>query len=198
MKHPYRLALTCGILPLVAGVGVLLTWLATRRPWLMSAGVGVIAAGLVLLCAGLWFLRVAARQGAAGAPQPRRSWRRIRVALVLLLLNLPVALACLFVAFWIETTWHVVVVNEGSEPVTALLTYGPECDHELGPIAPGEDEGVRFSIEQDGRLLCRLRTGGEEQEVLVEDYVTGNLGGDARVRVRPDGRIEVEHPFEGR
>ena len=72
-SFPLRVALFCGICPLLLGVSIFLLWLATGWQWLMLAGIATIFCGTILVALGICSLAAyCGSRVALPAPRLRR------------------------------------------------------------------------------------------------------------------------------
>jgi hypothetical protein len=95
MSRAYRISLFCGLVPLVTGIGIFLTWLLTRSKWLLYAGWWTMVCAPVFLLVGAIAL-LTFRSGKTMANE-REIIRKARVWEVLFVLNFVAALFVVFV-----------------------------------------------------------------------------------------------------
>lgn len=191
MNSAYRIALSCGGIPLCAGVSIFLCWLITRWPWLMLAGYANIAIGIVLFVVGA----IALGRYRANATSPTRAHVRRRnwIALTVLLINFPVAGGLAFAAIAIETSYTVVIENASSAELVDVRVTGGGVDEYIESIPPGGVAKRTFWIRQDGELNLQAVTDAGTINATVEGYVTPNAGGRAEVIIHSDGTVTVHH-----
>ena len=191
MKRMYAIALTCGAVPLLVGVAIFLLWLITRWDWLMVAGLITMYAGIVIFFIGAialaWFLWLAFH---VPAPQGR-PWFSAICCAVLLLSNFPVAGGIMAAVIAIETRYTVVVENESQQPLDDVRVTGGGCDVNFGTIQAGAVVRRSFWIQQDGQLGFHTVSGATTHDKIIDDYVTGNLGGNTIVTIQSDGTLSV-------
>jgi hypothetical protein len=94
--HPALLTLSriAGIAPLTLGVGELLLFVLTGSPAFALAGFYTLILGGVVVVCGLVFVLIYLRQAKRANLDRTESLRRGRIALLILILNFPVAFAC--------------------------------------------------------------------------------------------------------
>lgn len=92
MSECYKVALVCGVAPLIVGVATFLLWLLTRWDTLMSFGLVVVIVSHIFFIVGCLAVVVYVRQARRDAKAPRLAiWFRALGATLLLLVNFPVA-----------------------------------------------------------------------------------------------------------
>jgi len=193
MSLSYRIALSCGALPLVVGISVFVLWLVTRWDSLMPIGATVIGVGVVFFLVGITALvrfYLTPRERAIGLL--RSSGASTWIAALLLLSNFPVALALVFAAMRIETAYIVEVRNESPQVLEGVRVFGGGCDVSLDAIPQGEAESRWLWIRGDGQLELQVRVEGEQQTTLIDGYVSGSHGGHNTVTVGPGGTVETD------
>lgn len=144
----------------------------------MSAGVIVIYAGIALFLLGLFCLW---RFNSADPALPNR---KFAVSLCLLIANFFVAAAIVIAAIFISTSYTVIIVNESGIPLDAVMVSGGGVSIDFGQIPIGNHVKRTFYIDTDGELNCQYILAGANQVVQIDGYVTGNLGGYKRIRIR--------------
>ena len=134
----HKLAIACGLLPMILGTAIFVAWLITDSDVLEIIGLLLVYGGVALLALGLvCLLAFVSRARKAGIAYRRaRNW-----ALVVLFLNFPLCAATIFLAFAMESAHHVTLVNRASAPVEDLVLTDPT--------------GRRFAIGTIGSGLSR-------------------------------------------
>jgi hypothetical protein len=197
-EHALLAARLCALLPLGGGAAIFLLWLFLRDDVWQMAGFFTLLAGcgLFLLGAGSLLAYVSLMAWAERVDRRRVIWQTIGTA-ALLLVNFPVAAGILTAVEAIESRYTVTVTNESDIPLQAARLQGGGIDIDLGDIAPGASVRRGFWIEADGELRLVSRLGSREFSESVDGYVTGGIGADMAVTVRPDGTVAVtdlRHP----
>ncbi len=192
MIRSYRVAMICGVTPLVVGTSIFALWLVTRWDWLVLAGVYTIYGGtIIFLCGSVALARfywLAARQ--SGFPR-RVLWRSTLGCGALLLSNLVVAGGITICAVSLLTRYTVTVHNASQGSLGGVRISGGGCDEDLGTVLPGGTVRPSFRFHQDGRLEFRSGSGATVSAKTIDDYVTRNMGGHASVTIHSDGTISV-------
>ena len=185
---PYRLAVLCGVVPLLAGAAIFTAWTLTGWRWLMLAGLVTIGIGTVVFLVGCLALYSAHRRARdAGAMQGLT--RRTLLAAALLVSNFPAAAGLSWAAVALETRLVVVVRNDAVVPLEGGRLHGGGADVRLPALAPGASVERWLWFDTDGQLELDASLGGQHVHGVVAGYVTGGLGGRLVVTVRADGTI---------
>lgn len=188
----YRVSVLCGILPMLVGSLILAGYAVTRWDWLALAGIFCIWGGLFSVFVGAIALVLAVLDTRrTGDARPRKVWGSAWLPVVLLLANFPLAVACTVAGLLLATEYRVQVQNHSRGPVEAAKIQGGGCDVLFGTVPEGASRTQSLWIDQDGTLQFSAIVGGRERSVVVDGYVTNNLGGDKVVEIQPDGRIRV-------
>jgi hypothetical protein len=192
-----KVALICGATPLIVGFAIYISWRLTRAEWLMGAGLANIPAGLLMFLVGVVCLSMRSTKLSIGAPDDvhRRRSKLRKLAWVLLTANFPAALLITLSSIDVETRYTVTVINESSAPIRSFLVSGPGVRAEMGPISPNGKAKEHLRFSGDGSLEFAAHLVESKTNGVIEDYVTGGLGGRNIVRVKPGGNIEVERVF---
>ena len=118
LPNSYRVAVACGAIPLVTGIGVFLLWVPTRWEFFVAAGIVTIGAGLVLFTIGVitlgYFVWTSWR---AGQIARARMWRLTLACGALLLVNFPVCAAIGMAVSVISSLYTVTITNESPRRV---------------------------------------------------------------------------------
>lgn len=190
----YRLALICGALPLVVGIGIFLLWLVTDWNGLRIAGIVMIYGGLVIFALGagalarFWWLTF--RPNELPPDWPRRRVRRSTTLCALLLLsNFPMAGGIIVAAIALDTRFAVVIHNNSQQPLESVRVSGGGCDISFGSIPPGGVARRSFWIHTDGELVFQATSGTTSHKEIIAGYVTNGMGGSATVTVNANGTI---------
>ena len=192
MPRLIKAAIVCGAVPLAAGTLIYLMWRFTGGEFLIPAGIVTIGAGLIVFLIGIICLL---RQpwDAGGDPV---EYRRLRVrgffALVLLLINFPMAALYTFSAMDLGPLYTVRVHNEGDRPIESLVVTGPGALVEFGPIAPGGRVQQNLRFEGAGTLDFKAHQQGAPFNGKSDAYVTRGVGGAWTIRVKQNGHYESE------
>ncbi|HEX2477136.1 MAG TPA: hypothetical protein VHK01_20440 [Lacipirellulaceae bacterium] len=181
------IALACGVIPLIIGSAIYFAFRATRLDWLPIAGYFTILAGLTFFAVGVMCLV---------AYVYRRRGLDLTTFLLgaLLFSNFPAAAIYGLSAIGLMTQYVVQVVNESDAVIDSFLVEGPGVRTELGPIQIGESKQCRVFFDADGNLTFNARQQPLRFDGEIEGYVTNNLGGEARVQIKPGGKFVVLHP----
>ena len=194
MNHAYRLALTCGAVPLLLGVSIFFLWVITRWDWLMMAGVATLYAGVAAFFIGAFALACFCWLASRSADLPRRrNSNRVLACGLLLVSNFPVAVGIVAAAIAIETCYVVIVQNNSQQVLSGIRLSGGGCEAEIGTIPPGGAARRSFWIQDDGSLEFRALQGNSALTHTIDPYVCGGMGGHTTVIISPDESISVHN-----
>jgi hypothetical protein len=113
----HRIALVCGLIPLIIGISVFCSWILTRWDWLMLAGFFTVVIGFLLFLGGLVSLLIASRRARQhGMPYKQKNL----FIFGLLLLNFPVALAMVFYVIHLMNISDVFIMNNFGKPLNQI------------------------------------------------------------------------------
>ena len=189
MYASFRVALFCGLLPLITGISIFVLWLITGWLWLEVAGFFTILGGTALVIIGMgalgYFCREANRESRMSC---RRLWFS-RWAAPRLFSNFPVAAEIIATVNAIEKMYTVVIHNTSRGRLSKFVGGG--CDKSLGTISAGADARCSLSLQCDGKLEFRAISGTATHSEIIQAHVAHGTGGQAVVTVAPDGTISV-------
>ncbi|MGW8257748.1 MAG: hypothetical protein ACWGMZ_09715 [Thermoguttaceae bacterium] len=192
MNRAYRVALACGVLPLLVGVSIFLLWVSTGWQWLVVAGIVTLCGGVAIFLVGIialtWYCWLALHTLDISK---RRTWLSTFACAGLLLSNFPVAGGIIVAAIAIETRYTVVVHNTLQQPLDDVRVFGGGCEVTFGAISPGGVVRRSFWIHQDGTLEFRAVSNATTYAQTIDGYVTNGMGGYTTVTVKPDGTVSV-------
>jgi hypothetical protein len=186
-----KIHLLLGVIPLAVGVSVFLLWLVTGWTWLMVVAPYVLLAGLISVLAAFASLVVAITKTIRAGAWSRRLLARTVLVGTVAVVNFPVAGAIIWTVIALETAYTVEVRNNASAPVEQAALTGGGVSLKIGEVKPGASVTRRFYIAHDGTLLFSAQQSQKQLNVVVDGYVTNNLGGRKEVRVSADGTVAV-------
>lgn len=194
MDRTFRIALLCGLLPLLVGVSLFVLWLITRWDWLMVGGFLTLYGGLASFLIGAIALTRYCWAACRSANPPRRKWIPAALACAALLLsNFPTAGGIIAGVIAIKTCYSVIVHNASQHALRDVRVCGGGCDADLGTIPPGGLARRSFWIQRDGELEFLAVSGSTTRHMIIDGYVTNGMGGRAEVVVEQNGSISVSN-----
>ncbi len=189
----YRFSLFCGALPLVIGLIIFISWLATGWRWLEKAGFYTLFGGLVFFVAGImalliWFVRT----NQSGLPRRHGTI----VSAGVLLANFPVAAVIIWSVLAIESTYYLTIKNNSTVLLSEVHFFGQGYDLNIGKIPPGEKLKLKLhpAVSGESSLILHGNCGNNSFTNIVEGYFEAGNGGKAVVTVGADRKIGVENP----
>ena len=195
MKNAYRVAIICGILPLLAGVLIFLLWLITRWSWLMTAGVLTIWVGMMLVFIGTVALIVFLRLGfRAPEMNKRQLWCATLGAALLFFSNFLVAGGIIATVAAIETRYTVTIHNTSLQPLNHVVVIGGGCEINFGNIQADSIVRRSFRVKQDGELEFHAVSDTTNYTQIISDYISNGLGGHTKVVINPNKTLSIFCP----
>jgi hypothetical protein len=194
MNRAYRVALICGVIPLLIGVPMFLLWLITRWDWLIMAGIFTLYGGVaIFLIDAIALARFCGLAFRTPELPRRRLWLSTLGCAALLLSNFAVAGGITASVIAIETRYTVTVHNASQQPLSGVRVFGGGCEADFGTIPPGGIVRRSFWIQHDGELGFRAVSGATTHTKTIDGYVTNGMGGQTTVTINPDGTISVSN-----
>lgn len=184
-----RISFVCGVVPLLLGTALFLSWLFTEAMWWERAWLWGIGLGIVCVLTGAVFLgRHLSRQ----RPAAPRDWFLPGLAAVTLLLNIPVAALYLSAAVTILTRYTVEVQNHTTQPVDSFLVSGAGLSGvELGPVPGGQGTRRHLRFDSQGKLTFMARQGVQEHQGVLEASASPDSGGGKIAILQANGTWDV-------
>ncbi len=173
----YCAALVCSLLPFVVGVLIFFSWLASRQSELFLFGYFTILGGIILFPCGLAATFIFARKSRKyGQMNKTKVW----AAILLLLLNFPIALVMARHVNYLYGEYHIVITNQSVSAIDRGILKDPSGSECLVPrIAPGSSYVVSCLFEGEGRVSYELNVNGQVLTDILLGYITSGIGGDA-------------------
>lgn len=189
MTRSYKIAVACGVLPLLAGTITFGAWLATDSDALMLVGISVILVGLGLFVAGA----IALRRFVVSAKKAAVSYvRRTVIVAAILVLNFPLALAYMAIADTMVTGIFVTIANDFSGPIRNLVVTDPRgATFPVENIEPGSRHSSCFDFSGEGTVKFSMTASGLAHSGILIGYITPSMGLRAELRLTADGEVEI-------
>lgn len=192
MSRLYKIAIVCGLLPLLVGTTTFVAWLATDIGELVVFGLFVFFVGLGVFLVGVIALRRfvtrAKKEGVAHV-------RYTAIAAAILLLNFPAAFAYMAIADSMETSFFVTIENEFSEPIRDLVFINSPGDNfPIADIDPGSKYSHCFDFlgdGGDGDVKFSMTVNDSTRTGFLLGYITPNMGVRAKMHLTEAGQVEV-------
>lgn len=164
----YGWVLFCAIAPMVTGVGILVLYMITRRNALPLAGFFFLGIGFVIVLIGLGLLVwYQSQQKRANLIEPAVLRKRVRLALVLLVANVLIAIGCAVVGVREMDRQIFVVQNTGTSPIQNLVIILPDKQQlDFGTLVPRQTK--RRSVISDGEGSATLKASVNGQVIQQE------------------------------
>ncbi|MCC7409852.1 MAG: hypothetical protein IT442_17430 [Phycisphaeraceae bacterium] len=198
IRRCFRWALMCGLLPLLAGIGTLFLYLLTRFGKLEEIGFLILLAGPLFFLAGIlcWIIgsmrmrTILSGQEASGAGMPIR--RLAVVSMLVLLANLPAAVACVAIGSHEMSRWFINIENQTTENIDLIeLSFAGESQL-IPSLRPASRWRTSFLIKEDGVLI--MKVGDKNGDNVYElGYSSSGLGGQTEVTILEDQPPRIVH-----
>ena len=114
------------------------------------------------------------------------------MTLILLLVNFPAALACIWIAGDLISSIKIHFMDESTTVVEDLHITWPGGEQRIGDLAPDDTARISFLVSGDGTVDFTARQGGEPCEGNLIGYVTSNMGETDDVVFLGDCQVTVE------
>ncbi len=194
MKLLYGISLFCGLTPLTAGISIYVLWLLTGRDEFVVAGVYTIYVGVALVAVGSICLVVYLFKVKRLDQWRKPAIKRAAIGASVLLVNLPVCLVIVLLAFSDVTEFTVVVENESAATISRFALEGPGVNEHWTDVGPGESREAAMHFSHDGTLTYRARINSLPHQGVVAGYVTNGMGGRVLVTLSPDTVFFIRAP----
>lgn len=194
MNHAYRIALTCGVTPLLVGVSIFLLWLIPRWEWLVIPGAAAIYGGVAAFFVGAVALARVCWLACRSPNIPRkRHVLAILACIALLLANVAMAGGIIAAVIAMKTRYLVIIRNDSTHVLSGIRVRGGGCEARLGAISPNGATRRSLWIQQDGSLEFLAVSGTTALTHTIDGYVTTGMGGQTTVVINRDASISVRH-----
>lgn len=185
----YWIAKLCGIAPIVAGSGLFAAWATTHHDWMFYTGLLAVPGFLLLIILGFASLGLFVRQSRrAQTPYVRRSL----FAAALLLANFPVGAGLTYLAQNIKNIYVIHLLNNTTQPIEIIKLLDPAGqEFPLESLPPQGHAEHQLRFDGEGQVKYYLEIGGTVKTGTLLGYITGGMGGQARLTVETNGRVVV-------
>jgi hypothetical protein len=188
----YWVVIGLGAAPMMLGPIVLLIFWLTRSEWTPQV-TGVMAGGLswCIVLGGMGLIMFRAMERRLGRLTPEEIKKKVRLGIVLLLINFPVGTLYLLAPGRMLRRITVTVVNQGTRPVDSFKVTQSGVTAELGPVAPGSTVSRTYNISLVERLKWQARQYDKVGYKEFEGLGGEGMGGDVNVSVN-DGAFSIK------
>ncbi len=192
MKSLLRVAWILSAAPLVVGVSIFVLWVLTRADFLEGLGIFTIYAGTcsVMFSAIFMVFCYFHTRGSDKAVR-RRFWKHAVVLVWLIAANFIAAGACVVGAVTLVTRYTLSITNISNQPLHKVSVDGGGVSVRYGDIPVNESVKRHFWIGRDGELVMTALHGAEPIELVVDGYVTNNMGADMNVAIDTLGDAHI-------
>ncbi|MDX1402349.1 MAG: hypothetical protein R3245_10535 [Kiloniellales bacterium] len=189
-----KMAIACGLTPIVLGTAIFAAWLRNDSDVLEVIGLLTIFGGVVVVAIGIVCLVTFGIKAREKATVNRTG---TTAAVAVLALNFPLCAFYVYIAFAMESAYLVTVVNRSDLSIENLMltdprghrfqasSVGPGRVHRLCPHFSGEG-AVNYSFELDGEV----RTG------ILIGYLADPIGSQTVLRLSEALTAEADEKFD--
>ena len=194
MKLSYKIALFCGLAPLIAGMLILLGCITSEADIFIVAGLFNIFIGLVLFVIGVISLGFYIKETKPFSANGKL--KSVIIAMLLLLVNFPAAAACVYAVIYIKTSSLIQVDNQSAIPISDVrLEYGehsmPLDKFNKNTIMPYSKYKKRLKFKREGSVNYSFYIEDQYQEGVLLGYVTPNFGSKATILISDKGEVDI-------
>ncbi len=189
----YRTAIACGLLPMILGTAIFAAWLFTDLDALEIIGILFIYVGVALFVIGIISLLVFVSRSRSRGILHRKSttW-----ALTVLFLNFPLCAAYVSIAFAMESTNAVTVVNRAALPIEGLILTDPAGrQFRIGTVGPGELRHACLDFSGEGAVQFAFNVDGQTRAGTLIGYLSDPLGSNATLDLSEDLTAKASEEF---
>ena len=183
----YRASLILGVLPLLVGGGVLLSWFMTKASWLTLAGLYTIFFGVACFVIGIGCVAAYIARGSE-----KNRVRKSLIPLTLLISNFPAALGAVYFAEYEVNKYVIEINNQTSSPVEDFRVIDGKKEYKISQIQSGGSVTEVYGNFPEGVVKYKFTYDEVELEGLIFGYVTSGTGRTAIVTIRENGDVSVE------
>jgi len=183
----------CALLPLFFGTLVFLGWYVTQQSIFWLFGIYTIIIGSILVLLGFVTLIIQAFRY-------QKSFWKQRLAIIMLLLNFPVAILYMFLVVVVETRIELEIINQSQRTLDSIVIQDPVAKITLAPIAPGQSVKTYFCPEGEGLLEIFVSSDTQKTEAIISGYITTfpRNKHDSQIIINPNLEITIINLFEGK
>jgi hypothetical protein len=190
MSRWLRLALICGLVPLLLGLATYFAWRRTQAVGYEVAGTFLLVFGGIMFVIGWVALLIHVLSNpASNASQRRRLW--ISSILAALFLGLQVPLLIVFVSdvASVRRAYVVTVENESGALLETLRIQDERGWSQFEPVRMGTEVRKRWDPAPKGEVRFRFTLEGRDHEGLIDGYPSA--GGRTALRIESGGRVLI-------
>lgn len=190
MNLAYKIALFCGLTPLILAVIILSGWFITGEEEFLIAGLFNIAGGVMLFVIGiccLIFYEYQHRQN-----HQVSAWRKLVKPVFILIVNFPAAAGCMYLVFFMMSVSVVTVENQTQNyiPIIHLKINNFEQKSITG-VMPNEISKNYFRFKGGSTVEYSFEINGQEKKGNLIAYTTTHQGGYVLLTVTENGVVSV-------
>ncbi len=195
MNLAYKIALFCGLMPLILAVIILSGWFITGEVEFLIAGLFNIAGGVILFVIGICCLLYYEYQHRQN--HQVSAWRKLLKPFLILIVNFPAAAACMYLVFFMMSVSVITVDNQTKEFISAIkLNTQKFVIKPILGVMPGDTIRKYRRFTQSGPIGYSFEYNGRVQEGTLIKYVSRHNGINVAMTISNNGSVSIEEKLK--
>ena len=191
MNIAYKIALFCGLAPLVIAAIILIGWFFTGSEEFLIAGIFNILGGLALFvigCCCLIFYEYQSRQ-----QHKKSAWKKLLKPFLIMISNFPAAAGSIALVLYLATMSTITIHNQTQEFISAVeFDISTVKQKPIIGIAPGEIKKKRLFFKGEGSLDYSFEFNGQIKQGEIIGYTSSNRGHNIEINISSNGEVSVK------
>ena len=191
MKLAYKIALFCGLAPLIIAVFILAGWFTRGEEEFLIAGLFNIVGGVILFVIGiccLIFYEYKSRQ-----QHHQSAWKKLLKPFLIMIANFPAAAGCVYLVIFLASVSVVSVTNQTQEYIPAInLSSDKFIIKPIKGVMPGNTIKKYRRIKQSGPIDYSFKLNGQELSGNLVAYASRHQGRNVVMTISENGQVSVE------
>jgi len=189
MKLLYRIALFTGLIPIIGGLLLFLTWLTNRASWFESisqiylfALAGFVGAGLVALA--IYYLKSRQFSNRVYLKSPL-------LPLFLLIVNFPLAFILYNSAVYIKSTSIIVIENNSDFVIKKMYLSNGGKNYFIEPVEPNDRLVKALNFKTSGLVHYSFEIDNREVHGTMFRHLEVGSGGKSNMKISRIGNVII-------
>lgn len=197
MNLAYKIALFCGLAPLVIAAIILLGWFFTGSTDILFAGLFNILGGVILFVIGICCLIFYEYQ--SRKQYQLSAWKKLLKPFLIMLANFPAAVACVYFVIFMASMSVVSVINQTQEFIPSIeININKKQQKPIIGIMPGETNKKRIRFKGEGAVNYSFELNGQIKEGVLIGYTSSHSGHNIVMTIASNGAVTVEERLSHR
>lgn len=190
MNLAYKIALFCGLTPLIIAVFILAGWFTTGEEEFLIAGLFNILGGVILFVIGVFCLIFYEYQSRLQHQQS--AWEKLLKPFFIMLANFPAAAGCVYLVIFMASVSVVSVTNQTQEFIPAInLSSNKFIIKPIIGLVPGDTVKKYRRIKQSGPIDYSFELNGHIHKGNLLAYASRNNGKNVTMKISMNGTVTV-------